>query len=1179
MTLPQRPIPILLVWVALALLAIPGAAASLDPGFVLSSDGTLSSHGPDPTMTPGAVPGLEAAPLNPAFLQYQEARDMTNGEMLLSAVVPENETLRPCTGLLPSPATLVWSEDAAALTADPPAESYFNLADEGRLTPVKDQGKCGACWTFASLGSLESALLTDGLGEWNLSENNLKNTHGFDWGPCDGGNAFMATAYLARWSGPVNESDDPYLLPVPSSDSPTGLSPVMQVQNVTFLPPRAGPLDNDLIKTTIKNDGGLYAGFLVNYTCFGPNATTYYLPENSTVKLDGGHGVLLVGWDDAYPSANFVEAPPGDGAFIAKNSWGTSIGDDGYLYLSYYDRSIGRFYDQTTAYIGDDEATVLFTGDPVGTYDHLYQHDPLGWTDSIGTGTSTTIYGRNVFTAERYEDLHAVSFYTREPGTEYEVNVHLMQGSMSLLGYTVNGTMALPGYHTLPFETPVPLVPGQEFSVTLRVTAPTDTHPLVVEKSVEGYSSNATAHPGESFVSLDGVEWADLTDFISDTNLCIKGITRDPLRVPDDYATIQEAVDAALPGQMVLIEDGTYLENVVVDHSLTLAGTPDAVIDGGGMTALTLAADNITVWGISLTNGGDGVQVTGENTTLMDLNVAGCSGDGIALEGAVRTSILRAQVRDSGQSGIVVNETDWTGIFHSDLLANGDDGIAVSGSTRVLCSGVNATENGRDGIALDSVDAMMVQNCTATGNGGTGLDLYMVRYGEVSGNTMAENRWNLCFVPVPGYEETVAVDETNTVDGKPVYVWSNRHDAAVPADAGMAYLIRCQHITAEDLTLAGNYVGLVVFNSTDVSVENVTATRNYAGAYCMGSDGLSVNASAFVGNDYSGLSSLNCTATTVTGSVIADNQVGAFVAAASQGDTVLWHNTFANNTAGHLSLQGEVALNSTVPVSYRYDGAYYTHVLGNFWDDYAGTDTDGDGIGETAYSIGGLNDTSPLIESADHYQVGFVPPTPTPTPKPRPAPPHHRVHYVSSSSPSPAPLHEASYRTEGQAAIFEVDLTAQDAALAGVRVTVEETALPAGVVPPATAVYEYDEVTLSDAAGPALRVADLNFAVPLEWIEAQGARTDDIVLFRYHDDTWTPLKTTCVKEENRTAYYAAETPGFSYFAIAVAEDVPGPAAAGATPTPAVPIPSQATPVAGFIPCLAAALAALLIRKR
>jgi C1A family cysteine protease len=42
----------------------------------------------------------------------------------------------------------------------------------------------------------------------DFSENNLKNYHGFDPGPCDGGNAYMSDAYLTRFSGPVAESAD-----------------------------------------------------------------------------------------------------------------------------------------------------------------------------------------------------------------------------------------------------------------------------------------------------------------------------------------------------------------------------------------------------------------------------------------------------------------------------------------------------------------------------------------------------------------------------------------------------------------------------------------------------------------------------------------------------------------------------------------------------------------------------------------------------------------------------------------------------------------------------------------------------------------------------------------------------------------------------------------------------------
>jgi C1A family cysteine protease len=72
----------------------------------------------------------------------------------------------------------------------------YDLRTQGRLTPVKDQGQDGNCWAFAAIGSLESSLLPG--TSTDLSENNMKNTAGFDTGPNDGGNDFMASAYLAR---------------------------------------------------------------------------------------------------------------------------------------------------------------------------------------------------------------------------------------------------------------------------------------------------------------------------------------------------------------------------------------------------------------------------------------------------------------------------------------------------------------------------------------------------------------------------------------------------------------------------------------------------------------------------------------------------------------------------------------------------------------------------------------------------------------------------------------------------------------------------------------------------------------------------------------------------------------------------------------------------------------------
>jgi C1A family cysteine protease len=58
----------------------------------------------------------------------------------------------------------------------------------------------------------------------------------------------ISTAYKARWSGSVNTSDDPYSATSSFSSSELGLPVRKHIQNVTFLPNRNGPTENQDIK-------------------------------------------------------------------------------------------------------------------------------------------------------------------------------------------------------------------------------------------------------------------------------------------------------------------------------------------------------------------------------------------------------------------------------------------------------------------------------------------------------------------------------------------------------------------------------------------------------------------------------------------------------------------------------------------------------------------------------------------------------------------------------------------------------------------------------------------------------------------------------------------------------------------------------------------------------------------
>ncbi len=441
------------------------------------------------------------APLNPDFFEYAQ-RVQTFG-------VQETTTGGYRVGFIPPPL------DLSHLTGQPvfqaresvAAPSSYDLRPLGKVTPVRDQGNCGDCWAFSTYGSLESNLLPS--ETWDFSENNLKNTSGFDGGPCSGGNGFMSMAYLSRWSGPVTEAQDPYN-PY-SSISPSGLTPSKHLQEVLIIPDRANALDNDTLKQAVVTYGALMSYMYYDPGFYNPAYNAFYYSGTASPN----HGVTIVGWDDNFDRNKFSTVPPGNGAFIIKNSWGTGWGQGGYFYISYYDTKIGK-------------SNFMFNGtDPVIDYNRVYQYDPLGWVNSMGFGTNTAWFS-NIFTASSSELLSAVSFFTASPNSSFEISVYnnVASGPTSgTLAGTTAGTIPFPGYHTLPLDAPVSLASGQKFSVVIKLTTPGYNYPIPVEMPVSGYSSQATAQAGQSYISNDGAGWTDLTVSYSNTNVCLKAFT------------------------------------------------------------------------------------------------------------------------------------------------------------------------------------------------------------------------------------------------------------------------------------------------------------------------------------------------------------------------------------------------------------------------------------------------------------------------------------------------------------------------------------------------------------------------------------------------------------------------------------------------------------------------------
>ncbi len=411
-----------------------------------------------------------------------------------------------------------------------------------------------------------------------------------------------------------------------------------------------------------------------------------------------------------------------------------------------------------------------------------------------------------------------------------------------------------------------------------------------------------------------------------------------------NYTSIQVAIDDpdTKDGDTITVDPGLYNVTVNVTKSLTIRSTTGNTTD----TIVKAANYNCPVF----------------NVTADYVNI-----NGFTVKGANKHQAIGIQLRNTSYCTISGNN-----------VLNTTFGIILNSSC------YNRIEH----ISNGSINLLGSCNNTVTDN-----NVSSIQISCSYNNTLRNNEMHSFGVDIQDNTNIAEcinfVDTSNKLKGKPVYYWIDEKDKEVPGDTGYVALVNCTNVTVKDVALAGNVHGIVLAYTKDSEIENVTTSKNSdfgiglfyssnntifncnttteCSGICLRNSTYNTVANSTASNNDFGISfCYSANNTVINNTFNANNMSGINLRFLSNGN-MIYHNDFVNNTDSVYSENSVNIWNSSEAVTYIYNGSIYTSYFGNYWDDYNGTDTNMDGIGDTPYRIGSDEDSYPLMIESDKY--------------------------------------------------------------------------------------------------------------------------------------------------------------------------------------------------------------------
>jgi parallel beta-helix repeat protein len=444
--------------------------------------------------------------------------------------------------------------------------------------------------------------------------------------------------------------------------------------------------------------------------------------------------------------------------------------------------------------------------------------------------------------------------------------------------------------------------------------------------------------------------------------------------VPDDYATIQEAINHASSGDIIFVRSGTYYEHVVISKGVSLVGESrgTTVIDGPGSgNVINITYPYYEVYGVYITNltirnggswyplqEGSGIFVYRARNVNITNNIITNNWNGIVLQESRDICINDNNISSNIYRGIEVNNSENVTIIEN-VISKNEDGVSLhlsssnvlklnnisfntlcgiwisSGSENTLIGNV-VSNNTRDGLVLKG-DENTIMNNIISGNGGYGICIEGCN-NSIIGNVVSSNgkisEYKKIGIYLRGFGNVLI--SNNIIMNGEIGILTNY-------DSNNSFINNSVSLHSE--------IGIGLFSSINNTYIHNSVCSNKVGI-SLGTDSCG---SRFIGSN------------------IWNNSAGILISSAN--NNTFYHNNFINNSLQVYDRSWDRPWIS--PSINIWDDGYPSG--GNYWSDYTGidlysgpfqNDTGSDGIGDTPYVV--------CENNVDHYPL-MIPYAPPPT--------------------------------------------------------------------------------------------------------------------------------------------------------------------------------------------------------